>query len=67
MRTVSIPKSFLVCFRIICKLTNFSMASINRDNQKQAEKYKNILAIILSREDNKFCADCLAKGKYSKF
>lgn len=39
------------------------MASRNdRDNHKLTEKYKNILAIILSREDNKFCADCLAKG-----
>jgi len=31
--------------------------------QRQNEKYKLILAKLLAKEENKFCADCLSKGK----
>nr|XP_039270626.1 stromal membrane-associated protein 1-like [Styela clava] len=30
--------------------------------QRTNDKHKNILAVLLSREENKYCADCLAKG-----
>nr|CAB3222749.1 ArfGAP-2 zinc finger protein [Phallusia mammillata] len=30
--------------------------------QKQNERYKTVLAKLLSKEENKFCADCLSKG-----
>lgn len=30
--------------------------------QSLNEKHKNILAKFIAKEENKFCADCLAKG-----
>ena len=31
--------------------------------QVQNDHYKNILAKLIAKEENKYCADCLAKGK----
>ncbi|RMC13393.1 hypothetical protein DUI87_10928 [Hirundo rustica rustica] len=34
--------------------------------QKQNEQHQAILAKLLREEDNKYCADCEAKGSYMK-
>jgi stromal membrane-associated protein len=39
------------------------MASLNKDkNQKQQEKFQEILGSMLREEENKYCADCDSKG-----
>ena len=39
------------------------MAREKEKSQKLHEKHQTILADMLREEDNKYCADCLAKGK----
>lgn len=44
------------------------MGSRNKEgSSKLSDKHQIILADLLTNEDNKFCADCLAKGVFPMF